>query len=275
MTLLSIIRNIVLFKQKLGLTSFALSIFVILSGCVSQTTISNSPSREPTIKRAPDLNEAAEQRLNLGLQYLKNGQTERAKHHLDKAFKHAPHKASVLIGLAYYYEQVKEFSRADKYYRKALSIDSDKGDYLNLYGSFLCNQGNYSKAEKYFKKAIKQISYANVTATYENLGVCALRAGHLKRAEASFRRALDHNPNSSISLLEMADLWFQRKNYMKARAFLSRHFANSQGSAKSFWLGIRIERILGDNDALSSYGLKLKGMFPESDEAALYLKSIR
>ncbi len=252
---------------------FLLMASLFLTGCVSQTSIKDSPNAEPIVKKGPDLNEAAEQRLNLGLRYLQAGHIERAKHNLDKAYKHAPNKASVHIGLAYYYEQVKDSKLASEHYRTALKIDSKNGDYLNLYGSFLCGQKDYKNANKNFMKAVKQPHYANAAATYENAGICAKRSGDLKRAEGYFDRALDHNPKISTSLLEKAEILFSQKRLFKARTFLKRHFAVTSSSPQALWLGIQIEKVMGDTDALASYGLKLMGMFPESDEADLYRAS--
>ena len=246
---------------------------ITLSGCVTQSTTSRTPTDEVVVNRGPDLNEAAEQRLNLGLQYLQLGQIERAKYNLDKAFKHAPNKASVQIGLAYYYVQVKEAALAEKHYQQALRIDSNNGDYLNLYGSFLCGEKAFKKADKQFVKAVTQPKYANVAATYENAGVCAKRAGKISKSEEYFDKALSHNPKISRSLLEKSELLFAKKKLFKARAFLSRHFAVSKPTAQSLWLGVQIERVMGDEDALASYGLKLTGLFPASDEADLYRAS--
>jgi type IV pilus assembly protein PilF len=41
----------------------------------------------------------------------------------------------------------------------------------------------------------------------------------------------------------------------------------------SLWLGIQIERVLGDRNALSSYGMLLRNNFPAAEETKLYLKS--
>ncbi len=256
-----------------GSRLFLLLSIIWLSGCVTQTTTSKTPSDDVVIRKGPDLNEAAEQRLNLGLRYLQSGQIERAKHNLDKALQHAPNKASVQIGLAYYYQQVKEPQLAKKHYQRALRIDDNNGDYHNLYGSFLCDQKQYKLAEKHFMEAVDQPKYANVAATYENAGVCAKRAGKLRKAEDFFDKALDHNPKISRSLLEKAEFLFSKKKLFRARAFLSRHFAVSKPSAQSLWLGIQIETVMGDTDALSSYGLQLTGLYPESEEADLYRAS--
>ena len=66
----------------------------------------------------------------------------------------------------------------------------------------------------------------------------------------------------------MSQLSYDKKNYLSARAYLQRYLAVSRHSAASLWLGIRIENILGDKDALSSYKLSLKNNFPDSTEAS-------
>jgi type IV pilus assembly protein PilF len=259
-------------SSKLSVVVLLLGL-VALSGCVTRSTTSKTPNDEMVVSKGPDLNEAAEQRLNLGLRYLQSGQIERAKYNLDKAIKYAPDKASVQIGLAYYYEQVKEPVLAEKHYQRAIRIDGKNGDNLNLYGSFLCSEKKYKLADRQFNKAVKQPKYANVAATYENAGVCAKRAGNIAKSEDYFDKALAHNPKSSRSLLEKASFLFENKKLFKARAFLSRHLAVSKPTAQSLWLGIQIERVMGDTDALSSYELNLTGLFPASDEAELYRAS--
>ena len=41
-------------------------------------------------------------------------------------------------------------------------------------------------------------------------------------------------------------------------------------TSRSLWLGVRLSRVLGDQDQLSSYALALKNLFPESPEYRLY-----
>ena len=43
--------------------------------------------------------------------------------------------------------------------------------------------------------------------------------------------------------------------------------------ARGLWLGIRLERIYGDTDALASYELALKHLYPDSPEYKAYLQS--
>ncbi len=70
----------------------------------------------------------------------------------------------------------------------------------------------------------------------------------------------------------MAQLNFNRGNYLSARAYIQRHMEVSQHSASAMWLGVRIERALGDNTAAASYAKVLVTDFPNSKETELLLK---
>ena len=71
----------------------------------------------------------------------------------------------------------------------------------------------------------------------------------------------------------MAEISFEQKNYISARAFLQRFNESSQPTPKSLWLRIRTERILGDRDAVASSAMLLKGKYPAAEETQLYLES--
>jgi len=244
-----------------------------LSGCVS-STVTQSPSGGEVQAKTANLQVAAHKRLTLGLKYLANGNLERAKFNLDRAAQHAPESPEVLVGLAYYYQQVKEDKLAEEYYQRSLQRAPNDGDNINSYASFLCSKGNYKKAQALFSKAIALADYAGAGGSYENMGICAKRAGNNQFAKESFMKALNYNANSVKSLLEMADLSFQEKSFLNARAFLRQYFQGATPGARALWLGIQIERLLGDSDALSSYQLQLTGRFPDADETKLYLKSL-
>ncbi|NNG13883.1 MAG: type IV pilus biogenesis/stability protein PilW, partial [Gammaproteobacteria bacterium] len=44
---------------------------------------------------------------------------------------------------------------------------------------------------------------------------------------------------------------------------------------QGLWLGIQIERKMGDKDAVASYALSLRKQFPDSEEAHLLRESSR
>ena len=251
-----------------------LSLLVLATACTTKTHVAKSTALEATERQGPNLKKAARERLSLGFQYLQMGKIERAKHNFDKAMQHDPGSAEVQLGMGWYFEQVKEPAKSRKFYKRAISIEPNNGDNLNTYASFLCAQGDYSSADKYYRKAIKQPEFANLAAAIENAGLCAQKAGDMHKAQSYFEKALNHNPEQAKSLLSLAEIWFDKKDYFRSRAFLSRHLAVSRPSPQALWLGIRLERMLGDKDALSSYQLQLVRLFPKSREAQLYLSSV-
>ncbi|MDQ7048149.1 MAG: type IV pilus biogenesis/stability protein PilW [Enterobacterales bacterium] len=261
---------------KSTLKFVCLAVFVaMLAACQTESrskTSTMGPNRGSSVSNSGfDRQKAAQTRLSAGLQYLKMGNLKNAKRHLDKALELGESSGNVHFGIAYYYEQVKEYSKAEKSYKKALRMDPKNPDFLNGYASFLCYKGQYKKAEKYFNKAVDQPIYAEIASAYVNAGVCAKRAGHNDKAAAYFRKALNRNAKLPVALIEMAQSEFSKNRYRRAFSYIRRYEAVARPTAKSLWLGLRVSHFLKDMDALASYALKLEQLFPDSDETAEFL----
>jgi len=218
-----------------------------------------------------DRNKAAQTRLSAGLTYLRQGNLQFAKRHLDRALELGADVGSVHFGLAYYFEQIKEFEKSEKSYKKALKLEPKNPDFLNGYGSFLCNKKDYSGADKYFNQAIGNPIYADVESAYVNAGVCARLAKEDAKAASYFRKALNRNSKLPQALIEMAEIEFDKKRYERANRYIKRYEEISKPSSRSLWLALRVAHYLKDKNELSSYALKLERMFPDSDETAEFL----
>ena len=70
--------------------------------------------------------------------------------------------------------------------------------------------------------------------------------------------------------IELAELYFEDRVYPDAKKYLDIFGANSRQSARSLWLGIRLERIFGNKDKEASYALALKNLHPYSKEYLEY-----
>ena len=73
----------------------------------------------------------------------------------------------------------------------------------------------------------------------------------------------------------MGEVSYRQGQYLKARGYLARYSEVAKHNARSLWLGVRVERQLGDADAVGSYSVALKGRFPESEETRLLIESER
>lgn len=66
----------------------------------------------------------------------------------------------------------------------------------------------------------------------------------------------------------MARIAFDKKDYLKARAFLQRYAGSAQHTAETLWLAIRTEDALGNPASVRGYLVQLRERFPDSPETA-------
>ena len=244
------------------------SVLLSLLGCVSETTVAGK-----SVSQNMDLDGAAKTRMQLGIQYLEQGNTEQAKFNLEKALTYNSKDPEIHRTLAYYYEVVNEPRQAEKAYRQALSIDRNDADTMNNYGTFLCREKQYAAAEEQFLKAVKISTYIRVGDTYENAGLCARESGQLDKALVYFTNALSHSPRRPLSLLEIAAIHVTQENYAEARNYLLQYQNVAQDSPQSLWTWIRLESAQNRETAVRSFGKRLLNKFPQSTESQHYLNN--
>ena len=74
-------------------------------------------------------------------------------------------------------------------------------------------------------------------------------------------------PTLSKSLLAMAQIRYQQQQYAKAKHYLARYKQVATWTPKALLLAIKIAKKQGDDDAVASYILLLRGQFPDSEQA--------
>lgn len=210
--------------NRIAKVTAALSLLV-LSGCI---TVTESPLHD--IKSDPI--DMAESRIALGLGYLEQGDRVRARLNLQRAMQHAPHYYRSQLSMAHYFETVGEDPSARQLYQTALREHPLNGNVLNNYGTFLCKQGEYRQAEQLFLRAIEQPYYYLIAASYENAGLCALKSGETETAQHYLQRALDHDPNRSRSLLQLAKIEMDNQEFASAQMRLTQ-FKQRYGEQKA------------------------------------------
>jgi type IV pilus assembly protein PilF len=165
------------------------------------------------------------------------------------------------------YAQLKEDRLAEESFQRALSINPADPDAHHNYGMFLCNRKQEKEAIRHFMLAVRNPLYLTPERSYINAGVCARRSGDTAGAMEFFQMALKLRPTQPQALYQMADLSYERGDYGEARAHISRLIQSAAPSAEALWLGVRIERRLGDRNAEASYALQLRNRYPNSREA--------
>lgn len=215
----------------------------------------------------PDLLEAAKINTDLGLNYARSGEYDLALDKLQRAIEQNPNYALAHNGIAYVYARRNDPARADEHYKRALRLNPGDPATRNNYAVFLCGEKRVAEAEKLFLQAAATPRYESPENAYVNAGVCARRSGDLVKADAYFRKALELKPQNAEALRQMASLCVERKDYLRARAFLQRYEKVGPATSATLWLGVQTESGLGDEQAAARYTERLQKEFPESEES--------
>lgn len=234
-------------------------IFLFLTACQQSGT-------RPQQHIAPD-SKAAEINMRLGLNYMQRGDYAVAMNKLQRSLKQDPNLPSAHATIALLYQRLEVMDKAERHFKEAINRAPNYSEAHNNYGVFLCQQKRYEESEKYFVLAIKNPLYENKAQAIENAGLCVGLIPDLVRAEAYFHKALQINPNMAKSLLQLADINYQRQEYERAKEYIIRYQATALWSPSALLTTIKIENKLGEKDELASHILLLKGTFPDSEQA--------
>lgn len=243
--------------------------FIWLSILVMVISLLGCSTTETTLMKS-NPQTAAHLNAELGLAYMEQGNYQEAMKKLQHALELNPDSASANHYIAELYRKLGKNSEAERHYRKALSLTPSNPMLLNNYGVFLCSQHHLEEALKRFKEAVNQPFYKTPEVAYNNAGLCALQIPDEAKAEEYFRTALRLNPRMPDALYEMADLSFKQKKYLHARAFVQRYMDTAKPTPQILWLGIRVERKLGDKAAAGRYAKQLTEKFPTAEETVLF-----
>ncbi|MGH8703489.1 MAG: type IV pilus biogenesis/stability protein PilW [Burkholderiales bacterium] len=165
------------------------------------------------------------------------------------------------------YAQLKEDRLAEESFQRALRINPTDPDAHHNYGMFLCERKQEREAIRHFMLAVRNPLYPTPDRSYINAGLCARRSGDAAGAAEFFLLALKLRPNQPQALYQMADLSYARRDYGEAKDYLNRLMQAAASTAEALWLGVRVERRLGDRNSEASYALQLRNKFPNSREA--------
>jgi type IV pilus assembly protein PilF len=203
--------------------------------------------------------------------YFQRGQYKIALDELRKAI-----AADSRFGPAYnvygmIYMELAEDKVAEENFRRAIELDRDDSVARNNYGWFLCTRGRYDEGLDQFSAALRNPLYTQPEMAMANAGQCAERKGDLALAEANLTKSLKLQPDNPTTLLKLAALQFRQGRLGEAQRVLARHAELTPPTAESLWLGVRLERKLGDRVQEAAYGLQLRKRFPDSNEARLLL----
>jgi type IV pilus assembly protein PilF len=256
--------------MKKGVWLLALAVLAGCAGMGGGTSSSSSSMSGPVVET--EARARAKVFTELGFAYYNRGQMKVALDEARKAIsvenRYGP--AFHLMGLIYM--ELDEDALAEENFRKALEIDRADSDAHNSYGWFLCTRGRYDAGLAQFTEAMRNPLYDKPELAMTNSGLCSERKGDSRQAEAYYGKALKLAPNAPLPTIKLAKLHFGSGNLNEAQRLLTRHQQISPPTAEALWLGLRIERKLGDRAQEAVYNQQLRRNFPEAPETQLLLK---
>lgn len=231
---------------------------VLLTGCAS-----SGMSGERALNSAKIHTEIA------GL-YYERSQMGAALSELDLAIAAKSDYAPAYNVRALVHMALHEDKDAEEDFQRSLDIDKGDSETQSNYGWFLCQRGKETESIPHFVAAVKNPLYQSPDHAYLNAAVCSQKINNNAAAEDFYQRALAVRPGLPQAMLGMAQLDFAKGDFRSAKRYFDDYAArNDSLSAEELWLAVRIERQIGNRNAVASYTMKLRNLFPESKEARL------
>lgn len=210
--------------------------------------------------------------VDLGEAYLEASNYGVALDEAKAALSSDPGYSPAYLLVARVYAALGDVQAARANFDEALSLSPGDPDINNAYGRYLCFQGQPQAGLERLGVALRNPYYRSPARAQVNAGLCQLQLKDDAAAEISFQRALQMDPANSQASFQLADIAFRRGNYESARSYLTNLHQTGPTSAASAWLGLRVERRLGNRDDAASYAQQLKSHFPNSPEYQLLLQ---
>lgn len=245
-----------------------LGLTLLVSACAASKQ--NSSSGNSNIYNETALAARARSHVDLGAAYLQQGKYEIALSEFNEATQIDPNYAPAYNGLGLVYAALGEDAKADAGYKRAIQLQPRSSESHNNYGSFLCSRKRYDESIKHFLEAVKNPLYSTPNLAYANAGICSARKNDIKTAEIYLIKALEIQPLTHSAATQLAEIQFNRGEATTAKQTLQNALVASP-SAETLWLGIKIERALGDKDNVSSYALQLRQQYPNSEQTRMLL----
>ncbi|HNQ58540.1 MAG: type IV pilus biogenesis/stability protein PilW [Burkholderiales bacterium] len=246
-------------------------ISIILAAGLTACTATGTgprPSAVPVSEQAPSgmAEKSAKTHDELGRLYLQAGNLAVALEEARLAVANDPGYAPAYDLLGLLHSMLNEMPQAQAAFERAIQLAPGDPQIANDYGWFLCLSGREQESFKYFSAAASNPLYKTPTRPYTNAGLCYLRLKDDKAAEENFQRAVLVDSSNAQAVYHLSSLAYKRGDYFNAKKLLGELHRLIEPNSESLWLGLRIERKLGDRQAEAGYSSQLRRKFAGTPE---------
>ena len=139
-------------------------------------------------RSATDNQEVVARAVELGIAYLRQGDTLRAKENIHKALDVDPRSPEAHASLALVFQQEQEWTLAESHFEKAIALDPKNSAARNNFGAFLFAQGRAEEAIAQLQVGVSDHFYVRRGQAFEQARVLDARLDQL--GSLSSRRLL-------------------------------------------------------------------------------------
>jgi len=249
----------------------------IVAGCASQEHSSGQGQSEqsqtgdsgPIIGEVRDSRTRAKAHTELAAAYYELGNMGVALEEARIALQADPNYAPAYNVQGLVQMDLKEIVSAEASFQRGLRLAPQDADLNHNYGWFLCQSGREDQSIQWFLNAIRNPLYTTPTKSYAAAGRCLVKRNPTEAANY-FDRALRLDPNNTQAMIPYAELLFRRGQLPEAKNIVARYNRMvPEPTAESLWLGIRIERRMGDRQAETNLANQLRRRYAGSPEYKL------
>ncbi|HEX4883672.1 MAG TPA: type IV pilus biogenesis/stability protein PilW [Casimicrobiaceae bacterium] len=257
----------------------AAAVALVLAGCQTNPLAPAQPAppqpQGPQIQPAPQVRvqqeevtprQRAEIHTELAAGYYERGQMEVALEELGIAQKLDASYPRIynLYGLVY--TVMDDQPKAEANFRRALELAPNDSEARHNWGWYLCTHGRARESIAEFEHAIRNPLYRTPEIALVNAGKCSATIGDAAAADMYFRRALQLRPNDPTAAYNLALATYKAGRVPESRALMRVVMQQTTPPPEALFLGMCVERKLGDRQAEQSYALQLRNRYPQSAE---------
>lgn len=243
-----------------------------LGGCAHQAGLDSGVGAAEPVSASgdTDVRRRARIRLELAANYPQMGQTGVALEEVQQALATDPSYADAYHLRGLVYMALADLQGAEDSLKRAQAMRPNDPDIMHNYGWLQCQRQQYAQANQLFERALASPTYASRSKTLMSQGLCYQRAGQVAEAEKTLLRAYEIDAGNPLVGYQLASILLAREEPKRAQFYIRRVNNGEFSNAASLWLGVKVERALGDSVAMRQLGEQLHKRFPDAKETLAF-----
>ena len=259
-------------KSRSQTRSSSTLLAIVLGCCLAACTQTRETHPQKFQKATPQVIAATD--MQLAIEFMKLDKLSQSRDAIERALAENPSNADVQMTAGLVYERLNEPRKAERAYSTGYRLGKDDPNIQNNYAGYLCRSGKAPEGEKLFAQVAHSPLYQTPEVALVNAGVCVRSTGDMVDAEKYFNQALAIRPNMPEAMLQLGNIALDSGDAAQARDIVQRYLEVNVPTAEVLWLGVRVERKLGDSVAAAAYARRVQTEFPNSEQAQMMRSGI-